>query len=196
MIVEGAIRYFAEVGFAGQTRELAQRLGVTQPLIYRYFPTKQDLIGRVYDEVFAGRWKPEWRAMLIDRSQPLRERLIAFYKAYAREALTYEWVRIYTFSGLAGGDLNRRYIDMLETEFLRPVCLELRHAGGLPDTKPESVSSREMESAWHAHAAIFYYFVRKFIYETPVEPDLDAFITDTVDRLLDGAPAFSRTLER
>ena len=42
MIVERAIEFFAEVGFAGQTRELAQRIGVTQPLLYRYFPTKEE----------------------------------------------------------------------------------------------------------------------------------------------------------
>ena len=49
LIIDGAIQFFADVGFAGQTRELAQRLGITQPLLYRYFPTKQDLIEKVYD---------------------------------------------------------------------------------------------------------------------------------------------------
>ena len=39
-IVEGAVAYFAEVGLDGQTRELARRLGITQPLLFRYFPTK------------------------------------------------------------------------------------------------------------------------------------------------------------
>ena len=47
MIVEEAIRFFAEAGFAGQTRELARRLDVTQPLLFQYFPTKDDLIERV-----------------------------------------------------------------------------------------------------------------------------------------------------
>ncbi len=52
-ILDEAISFFAEVGLSGQTRELAQRLGVTQPLIYRYFPTKQDLIERVFEEVLS-----------------------------------------------------------------------------------------------------------------------------------------------
>ena len=36
-IVDGAIRFFAEVGFEGQTRELAKRLGITIPpsILYR-----------------------------------------------------------------------------------------------------------------------------------------------------------------
>ena len=33
-IARGAVEFFAEVGFSGDTRELARRLGVTQSLIY------------------------------------------------------------------------------------------------------------------------------------------------------------------
>lgn len=128
-IVEGAVRFFAEVGFGGQTRELAQRLGITQPLLYRYFPTKQDLIERVYEAVFIGRWNPQWRTLIEDRSRPLRERLITFYGAYTNDVLTYEWIRLYMFAGLAGTDFNQRYIAMLETELLRPICAELRAEG-------------------------------------------------------------------
>lgn len=191
-IVEGAIQFFAEVGFGGQTRELAQRLGITQPLLYRYFPTKQELIERVYEEVFIGRWTPEWETLISDRTKPLRERLVAFYKAYAREALTYEWIRIYMFAGLAGEDINRRYIQLLEERLLVPVCTEFRAAAEAPAPDDVPVTSLEIEAAWNIHAAIFYYFVRKFIYETPVESDLDAYIADTVDRTLDGALAVTR----
>jgi AcrR family transcriptional regulator len=191
-IVDGAIRFFAEVGFAGQTRELAQRLGITQPLLYRYFPTKQDLIERVYEEVFIGRWKPEWEALISDRALPLRERLIAFYRAYAADALTYEWIRIYMFAGLAGENLNRRYIELLEGRLLIPVCTEIRHAAGAPRPDRLPISGLEIEAAWNIHAAVFYYFVRKFIYRARVEPDLAAYIADTVDRTLDGALAVTR----
>ena len=47
LIVAGAVRYFAEAGFAGDTRSLAQHLGVGQPLLFKYFPTKEALIERV-----------------------------------------------------------------------------------------------------------------------------------------------------
>jgi len=191
-IVDGAVRFFAEVGFGGQTRELAQRLGVTQPLLYRYFPTKQDLIERVYEAVFIGRWNPEWRALIEDRSRPLRDRLIDFYRAYTQDVLTYEWMRIYMFAGLAGEDINRRYIGMLESELLRPVCAELRAAAGAPPPAAVAITSLEQEAAWQIHAAVFYYGVRKHIYRVGVEPDVDAFIADAVDRTLDGALAVTR----
>jgi len=65
-ILDGAIQFFAERGFAGQLRDLARSIGVTHALLYHYFPTKQALIDRVYREVFEGRWNPAWEAMLDD----------------------------------------------------------------------------------------------------------------------------------
>ncbi|WP_455722275.1 TetR family transcriptional regulator [Xanthobacter autotrophicus] len=50
-IVAGAVAFFAEHGFDGATRDLARRLGITQPLLYRYFPGKDALLDRVYQEV-------------------------------------------------------------------------------------------------------------------------------------------------
>jgi AcrR family transcriptional regulator len=186
-IVDGAIAFFAEVGLSGQTRELAQRLGVTQPLIYRYFPTKQDLIDRVYEEVFVGRWRASWTDLIADRSRPLRERLIEFYGIYARDVLSYEWIRIYMFAGLAGEDINRRYIALLEDRLLRPIVTEVRDAADALGTDAAPITGLEIEAAWHIHAAVFYYFVRKHIYRAKTEPNLDKFIADAVDRTLYGA---------
>ena len=36
-IIDGAIAYFSDAGFSGHTRELSKRMGITQPLLYRYF---------------------------------------------------------------------------------------------------------------------------------------------------------------
>jgi len=51
MIVAEAIRFFAEFGFSAPARALARRLGITQPLLYRYLPTKDHLIQRLYEEL-------------------------------------------------------------------------------------------------------------------------------------------------
>ena len=50
--VAKATEFFSEQGFGGGTRDLARRLGVTQPLLYRYFPSKDDLIREVYRTVY------------------------------------------------------------------------------------------------------------------------------------------------
>ena len=46
-IVDEAKIFFADHGFRGSTRELARQLGVTQALIYKYFPSKQALIDQI-----------------------------------------------------------------------------------------------------------------------------------------------------
>ncbi len=79
-IVREAVALFAEQGFGAQTRELAARLGITQPLLYRYFPSKEALIERVYEEVFLRRWDPSWEDLLDDEEIPLEQRLTTFYQ--------------------------------------------------------------------------------------------------------------------
>jgi AcrR family transcriptional regulator len=114
-IAQAAVAFFAEVGFDGDTRELARRMGVTQSLIFRYFPSKAALIERVYQEVYVGRWNSYWESIIADRSMPLQTRLLRFYKDYARVALTYDWVRIFMFSGLRGENINNRYLEFLRS---------------------------------------------------------------------------------
>lgn len=49
-IVETAVQLFAEVGFrGGTTRELARRVGVSEPILYEHFATKRDLYAAIID---------------------------------------------------------------------------------------------------------------------------------------------------
>ena len=185
-ILDAAIQFFAEVGFAGQTRELAARLGVTQPLLYRYFPTKQSLIERVFDEIYLKRIDPGWRKMLTDRSRSLHDRLCEFYRRYAEATYRYEWIRIYMFSGLMGEAINRRYIQVVEEKVLRPMCVELRNVCGLPDIKPAAIGELDLEQAWVMHGGLFYYAVRKHIYHSRVADDFAAVVARTVDVVIEG----------
>jgi AcrR family transcriptional regulator len=70
-----AIEYFSEEGFDGGTRALAKRIGITQPLIYRYFTSKEDLINEVYQAVYLAQWKDEWTELLRRRDLPLRDNI-------------------------------------------------------------------------------------------------------------------------
>ena len=153
-IVEGAIAYFAEVGFSGQTRELSTRLGITQPLLYRYFASKQALVERVYQTVFEGRWDPAWIALIEDRALPLRDRLVEFYRRYSKATYRPDWIRIYLHAGLAQPALNRRYIGRVRRELMPAYCRELRHECGLADSGTP-VSEQEIEFVWSLHGGIF-----------------------------------------
>ena len=193
-IVDGAIRYFAEVGFEGQTRELARRLGITQPLLFRYFPTKDDLIDRVYEEVYLSRWTDDWPAGLKDRSLSMEERLVGYYEDYAAAVFNYEWVRIFMFSGLKGEPINRRYLRIVRDRILCVICEELRHDLGLPDTDAVPVSKDEIDLFWSLQGLIFYVGVREWAYQEPPPADLVVYIRRTVRTFLGGVEPVLRDI--
>lgn len=194
-IVDEAVLFFAEKGFSGQTRELAARLGITQPLVYRYFPTKRDLIERVFDEVYLNRIDPVWLERLVDRNKPLHDRLCEFYAAYSEATYRYEWIRIYMFSALMGEKLNRRYTNMVEKKILAPMCGELRDYCGLPGIEENPISQIELDNIWVMHGGLFYYAVRKHIYHGRVSEDFSAIVSHAVSVMLEGSKAISADLE-
>ena len=182
--VAKATEFFSEEGFGGGTRALARRLGVTQPLLYRYFPSKDDLIKEVYRTVYLDPLETGWEKLLTDRSRPLRDRLLEFYRTYTDAIFTRKWLRIYLYSGLKGLDINRWYVGMVKDKILTRIIRECRHEVGLAvQSKP---SAPELELAWVLHGGIFYYGVRKYIYESPVLEDKDRVIGDALDVFLAG----------
>jgi AcrR family transcriptional regulator len=193
-IISEAVKYFSEVGFDAGTRPLAVRLGVTQPLIFKYFPNKEDLIQAVYEKVFLSRWRIEWEALMEDRSRTVRDRLIDFYTGYLDAIFTAEWMRIFMFAGLKGLDINRWYIRFVEDRIHRRFCRELRIEMGLdPDG---SIDPREFEMYWTFHGGLYYYGVRRDGYGVPVHLDLASKIEVSVDALLRGMPAILKASAR
>jgi AcrR family transcriptional regulator len=182
LIVEEAMEYFAEVGYEAGTRALADRLGITQPLIFRYFPNKDDLVQAVYNEVFLSKWRIEWERLLEDRTRPVRDRLIEFYSAYTEVIFNSKWMRIFLFAGLRGLDLNSWYISFAEDRIHKRVCREIRAEKGIKHGG--AITAKELETFWTFHGGIFYYGVRRYAYGVPVHLDLSAKIEEGVDGLL------------
>lgn len=193
--VQKAVELFSEVGFDAGTRELAQRLNVTQPLLYRYFPSKEDLISAVYKEIYLDRWKPEWEVMLKDESVPILARYQTFYEDYTDTIFTNEWLRIYLFAGLRGVDINRRYIINVEERILRPMARSVRRDLGIDDTVP--IDPQEVELFWTLHGGIFYHGVRKHVYGLPCAVDKSQMIANGLKAFIEGVPSVIRAwLER
>ncbi|MCA1299727.1 TetR/AcrR family transcriptional regulator [Stappia indica] len=188
-IVDEAIRFFAEQGFGGQTRELAKRLGITQPLLYRYFSSKEALIERVYQDVFVGRWKENWQSLITDRSQPIRQRLLRLYGEYAEVIDNREWVRILILAGMKGESLNRRYLDQVREKIIEPLCREMRFEAGLPDPDTLPLDEAERDLVWSFHGTFIYRGIRKWVYGIPVMEDSDTIVETAVTAFLEGAPA-------
>src|SRR3984885_8825819 len=182
--VAKATEFFSEEGFGGGTRDLARRLGVAQPLLYRHFSSKDDLIKEVYRTLFLDPFDAGWDDLLTDRSRPLRERLQQFYRAYTDVIFNRKWLRIYLYSGLKGLDINRWYLSVVRDKVLTRIIKECRHEAGLPAQGKPTAS--ELEMAWVFHSGIFYYGVRKYIYESPVLEDKKQMISDALDAYLAG----------
>ena len=187
MILDEAVAYFAEHGFEAQVRELSDRLGVSPGLIFRYFGTKQNLIENVYQRVYVTRWSDSWERLLRDRSQPMRARLVTFYKSYLDAVDDFEWIRVSLFSGLAGYDLTRRYVMTRVEEILKIIMVELRRLG--PKGTLPSRTDALHEIVWHLHSTFIYYLIRKYVFGIPVIADRDVFVDAVVGRFLAGLNA-------
>jgi len=179
MIVKVAIEFFAERGFAAQTRDLAAQIGVSEPLLYRYFDSKENLVQRVYEETVLSRWAPEWETLLRDRALPLRERMIIFYISYLDAIDDPMWIRIVMYSSLDGLDLTKRYISRHVDQVMGIISEELRSALG---TKEDPYA----EIIWHLQSTFIYYLVRKHIHRTPVEHDTHKLVTKIIDAFING----------
>lgn len=184
-IVQGAIKFFSERGLDGQTRDLAKEIGITHPLLYHYFPTKQALIERVYQEVYVGRWKQQWEVWLDDQNVDLETKLNRFYQDYAATVLTPEWVRILIFSGLNDGYIPDHYLAMLAEKLFPRILRETRrHLGVSLRKKP---SERENELIWGLHGGIFYMGIRRYIYNQKPSEDIAQIVTDRITAYIAGA---------
>jgi AcrR family transcriptional regulator len=195
LIVQKAIKYFSTYGFSASTRELAKEIGVSQPLLYRYFPNKEALADRVFHEVYLSRWNPDWEEILKDRSRPLNERLLDFYKQYGRVILKSDWIRIFIFAGLTREGINNRYLARLRERIFDVVLAEMRRQFKIADPTPQQYED-EIEFIWGLHAAIFYVGVRKWIYGLQVPRDLDRLIEQKVHAFLDSAPSVMKRIRK
>lgn len=185
-LIEQAAEFFAEQGFDAGTRQLAQRLGVTQPLIYRYFASKDELINEVYRKVYVGQWQDAWTDDLRDRSRPMRDRLTAFYRSYAPAIFNRRWMRIFFFAGLKGLDINTRYLSLVADRLLLPIAEEMR--AELAIDSPAPISEQEREMVWLMHGTVFYQGIREHIYRSIDHVDYDFALRMAIGLYMERAP--------
>ena len=70
-VLDAAIRVFAERGYAGaSTQAIAASIGVGEPTIYRYFPSKRELFLAAFDRCSTDILE-RWRALAAESASPL-----------------------------------------------------------------------------------------------------------------------------
>jgi len=160
-ILSTASDFFSENGLTGQTRRLAEAAGVSQRLLYRFFPTKEDIVAEVYREEILGAFKGRWFVDLRDRSKPVEQRIVRFYKDYLDHTLTRKWLRLFLFASLGDNSMAPDYMGSVLTQLMEVVIEEAAHE--LQVTLPEDRATLR-ELAWTLHGSISHYAIRKHIY--------------------------------
>jgi AcrR family transcriptional regulator len=182
-ILDVATDFFAENGLTGQTRQLAEKCGISQRLLYRFFPTKEDLLKEVYNQEILGAFKAVWFVDLQDRSRPISERLEAFYRDYLQSTLTRKWLRLLLYASLAEANMAPDYIAAIIMQVLEVVMREVAHEKGV--SLPEEPALLH-EMAWTLHGAISHYAIRRHIYQSSLSLSEDQVVSMHVRVFLAG----------
>jgi AcrR family transcriptional regulator len=113
-IVDTAAQLFAEVGFrGGTTRELAKRVGVTEPVLYEHFKTKSELYAAIIDAA-SREGLEEAREQLERRSAS--DDPMAFFSHLAgliveHQAQNPNYLRLILFSALEKHELSEYFFE-------------------------------------------------------------------------------------
>jgi AcrR family transcriptional regulator len=164
VILDHAIAYFAEVGFSADTRALAERVGVSQAILYRHFESKDALIAAVFERLTTQQDVGRWEEIISNRSTPLFDRLLLFFEQYSASTYTFQWIRIHMHASLQGGDFNRQYIQKVTEPLLRLIAREIRRELGFSSNLIGRVSDMEIELLWLFHYGLYYHPFRQHVY--------------------------------
>jgi len=112
-ILESAIRLFAEKGFSGTTtREIAEKAGVNEALIFRYFSTKRDLYSAIIERKISEEPGFEYP---LEAFKETRDDWLIFRSIAIRMFDCVEkdpsFIRLLHFSALEGHELSDMFFD-------------------------------------------------------------------------------------
>lgn len=160
-ILDKAYQHFSENGLTAQTRALAESCGVSQRLLYSFFPSKAALIEEVYRTEIAGSFKAIWFVELKDRSLPVEDRLVRFYRDYFEVVTTRRWLRLFLHASLDDVAMAPAYIATIVTHTLEIVVAEAALEKGLA---PPNDPARVQEIGWILHGAVSHLAIRRHVY--------------------------------
>ena len=186
LILARASDFFAEYGLTAQTRPLAAACGVTQRLLYRYFPSKAALLAEVYGEAIVAPFKAVWMVQLKNRAQPLEERLTTFYRNYYREVLTRKWLRLFLYASLAEVTMAPDYTQAIVMEMLETVVAEVAREKSVPVPRQRETVH---EIGWVLHGAVVHLAIRRHLYKLSQHVDEDKVLALHVRSFIAGFAA-------
>jgi len=185
-ILAQASKFFADYGLTAQTRALADACGISQRLLYSFFPSKAALLEEVYRSEIAGPFKAIWFAELKDRSRTVEQRLIRFYNEYYDSVTTRRWLRLFLYASLAEMAMAPAYIAAIVTHMLEIIVGEAAAEQALKvPTDPAQVQ----EIGWILHGAVSHLAIRRHVYANTNPLPAHDVIALQVRSFLGGLPA-------
>lgn len=193
VILHEASLFFAKEGFSASTRDLADKLGVRQALLYKYFPSKEALLEAIFEDVLAVHWAMDWAKVLSDHSLSLEERLERVYIAHL-ENEDGVGLRLFLRAALDGWVLPTRRLELVKEKLVLPMIADLRSEAQLPGLHSAPLTVGEFELAMVLHASVIFYSMRTHIYGSGVASDASAAVRLYVSTFLPGAKTSLRAL--
>jgi AcrR family transcriptional regulator len=187
-LLDAALDIFSEKGMGITIQALADRVSVTQPLVHRYFRTRADLIAGICEKIQFAHWDPTWREVLTDRSRPLRERIPDFYARYLPHIYSARWYRSFWYAALSDPAFAQEFLARVHEELLLSIIGEARFKFGYPALECQPAGPREIELVWGMHSTTVFLGIRRYVYHTPVSPDVLTTVLDQMRAYLHIVP--------
>lgn len=187
-ILEVAVDLFSSKGISVTTRDIAHAAGITQPLIFKHFSSKEELVDTIYLEQFEGMFNQNWLTNLQDLNLSLYQRLVNFYMNYTEVIFNENWMRIYFWSAMADAEINKRYTKFIGDRIIKPIATQIRAAVSSDSEDHSDITDLEFETVYTAHSSLVYYGVRKYIFRDDPAIDRSQIVHECVASMLQGAP--------
>lgn len=186
LIIQGAQKIFAEQGFSASTRDIAASLGVTQALLYKYFPSKDALIEEVFRSRYAtGAYMPD-PEVLTTPGTALEKRVTQFYGELF-DFLRDGSLRLFIRAALDGYRAHDVYANELVRGSILPLVTALRAELSLPGLDERKLANTEYEIAMAQHGGSVFIAIRNLVYERGPLIDVKAALAQHVRVWLPGA---------
>jgi AcrR family transcriptional regulator len=179
-ILQAAVGLFARKGFeATSTREIVEAAGVTKPMLYYYFKSKEGLCEAVLTR-FLSQFYARLRTV-IDEPRPPRDALVEVVWCHLDYCRANRDFAKFFYSVFFGADENPLHTVILEatragTELIREACLKAGAAGLIEASQAEA-----LETA--LNAMINFWVILTIKQEAEVSREV---AVQVVDVLLDG----------
>ncbi len=172
VILREASQFFASHGLQASTRDLADRIGVRQALLYKYFSSKEALIEAVFARLIEKRRECPRATLRDDASTPLIERLLEFYDVLGQSNESAN-MRLAIRAVLEDLPLAGKVCEAMTHGLTRPLIAELRREEGLPDIASRPLMNGEIEAVLSFNAGALFMALRRHLRHLPARGTAD-----------------------